>query len=155
MNPALPALAVLLAAAPAPALTLGELAGRWRGEGAYVIGAEPAQRLRCQMRGTPAPRGVVVLVGRCATAQGGQSFAWALIPQGEGRILAEDRSPTTGETVTTASHAGRIGPGGLRFDTDDGASFELSAETGGLVLRLAGLDQGRPMRVEARMIPEN
>jgi hypothetical protein len=153
--PALLAMA-LLSASPAAALTLADLVGRWRGDGVHLIADEPPQRLRCQLRGTPAARGVVV-VGRCATAQGGQSFAWALSDLGSGRILAEDRSPVTDDAAPAPSLTGRIGADGLRFDTADGASFQLRRDGDGLLLRLTGTDTDtdRPVRAEARMAPEN
>jgi hypothetical protein len=148
-----PALALLVAlhAAPASALTLADLAGRWRGEGGYVIGTEPTQRLRCQMRGTPNARGVV-LVGRCATAQGGQSFAWALSDLGAGRIQAEDRSPVPDDAPGTLT--GQIDALGLRFTTPEGGAFVIAPDPAGLVLRLQGTDAGRPVQAEARLLPD-
>jgi hypothetical protein len=153
MEPAMIRATVLLAlaATPAPALTLADLAGRWRGEGGYVIGTEPPQRLRCQMRGTPTARGVA-LVGRCATAQGGQSFAWSLSDLGGGAIRAEDAGPPT--DAPPASLTGRIDAGGLRFSTPDGGAFDLRAAPAGLVLRLQGTDAGRPVLAEATLQPE-
>jgi hypothetical protein len=144
-------LLLLVAATPAPALTLSDLAGRWRGEGGYVIGTEPPQRLRCQMRGTPTARGVA-LVGRCATAQGGQSFAWSLTSRGDGTIRAEDMGPVPDDAPTELS--GRIDADGLRFASPDGGSFDLAWDAGGLILRLRGTEAGQPVRAEARLLPE-
>lgn len=146
------ALMILLAtASPGWALTLPDLAGRWRGEGGYVIGTEPPQRLRCQMRGTPTARGVA-LVGRCATAQGGQSFAWTLTDLGDGTIRAEDSGPPSDPPATPLS--GRIDATGLRFAAPDGGVFDLSRDADGLVLRLRGTDADRPVQAEARLRPE-
>lgn len=148
-------LPLLLLAAPAQALTLADLAGRWRGEGEYAVGAEPAQRLRCQLRGQMAGEGRVVLTGRCATAQGGQSFAWLLTDRGGGRVLAEDRQPPAAPNDPVPLPVeGLIGAEGLRFATPDGGRFDLAAEEGALVLRLRGEDQGRPVAGSARLVAE-
>jgi len=96
-----------------------------------------------------------VVIGRCATAQGGQSFAWALSDVGDGRILAEDRSPVTDDTAPAPSLTGRIGPEGLRFDNPDGGSFQLDRDAAGLTLRLIGTESGRPVQAEARLQPES
>lgn len=141
---------LLLTALPAGALTLADLAGRWRGEGAYTAGTDPAQRLRCQVRGQPAGAGRIVLTGRCATAQGGQSFVWLLTDLGAGRILAEDRDVND---PSPEPFEGRIGPEGLRFATGAGGWLDLSRDTDGLRLRLQGQDGGRPVTGEARLSP--
>lgn len=143
------ALILLLSAAPAPALTLADLAGAWRGEGVYARGDDPAQRLRCQMRGVATANGVA-LSGRCATAQGGQSFAWDLSGSGA-QVLAQDRSPRTDDAPAPPPSAGRIGADGLRFDTPGGGAFAVVRQGQVLVLTLSGQDQGQPLRAEARL----
>lgn len=142
---------LLFAALPAEALTLADLAGRWRGEGQYTLGTDPAQRLRCQLRGQAAGAGRIVLSGRCATAQAGQSFTWLLTDRGEGRVLAEDRAVND---PAPGPFEGRIGPEGLSFATPGGGRFDLAREGAGLVLRLRGQDAGRPVTGEARLAAE-
>lgn len=143
------ALILILTALPAPAMTLGELVGQWRGEGVFVAEGEPAQRLRCQMRGVARAEGVA-LTGRCATAQGGQSFAWDLAAR-DGIVTAQDRSPVTDDSAAPAPAQGRIGPEGMHFDTPGGGRFDLRREGGSLALSLTGQDGGRPVRAEARL----
>jgi hypothetical protein len=145
------ALILLLTALPAPALTLAELAGAWRGEGVWRVEGEPEQRLRCQMRGTLRAGGVL-LTGRCATAQGGQSFAWSLRAEA-GVVTAQDESPRTDDRPAPAPVEGRIDAAGLRFDTARGGHFELTRDSGGLRLLLTGQDRGRRVQGEARLRP--
>lgn len=137
------------------ALTLADLAGVWRGEGTYRIGTEPEQRLRCQMRGTPAAQGAIILQGRCATAQGGQSFVWALRDRGEGRIEAEDRSPVDARDSGLPDRlGGSLDAEGLRFATPDGGSFLLQAVPDGLRIVLSGTEGGQPAQAQALLQPE-
>lgn len=143
------ALILMLSTLPAQALTLGELAGQWRGEGVFETQGEPAQRLRCQMRGVARADGVA-LTGRCATAQGGQSFAWDLSAR-DGIVTAQDRSPVTDDSPAPPPAEGRIGPEGMHFDTPGGGRFDLRREGHALMLRLTGQDGGRPVRAEARL----
>lgn len=136
-------------------LTLADLAGAWRGEGSYRIGTEPDQRLRCRMRGMPAAQGVIILQGRCATAQGGQSFVWALRELGEGRIEAEDRSPVDEREGDLPDRLdGSLDAEGLRFATPDGGSFLLQAAPQGLRIVLSGIERGQPARAQALLQPE-
>lgn len=150
--PALGLASLVAVAAPAAALTPLDLAGTWRGEGEWAAEGEPAQRLRCQMRGTPADGGggsAVVLVGRCATAQGGQSFAWRLAALGDGRLLATDEGPREREAPPPAPLPGRMVPDGLSFDLPGGGRFDLARAEGGLRLVLTGRDGGRTIRAAA------
>jgi hypothetical protein len=146
------ALLILLALAPpAAALTLADLAGSWRGEGVWRAEGEPEQRLRCQLRGVERAQGLL-LQGRCATAQGGQSFAWGLV-QDRGAVTARDEGPQTDDSPPPPPVRGRIGPDGLRFDTPGGGRFDLVAGGGGLRLTLTGQDRGRTVTAEARLEP--
>lgn len=145
------ALILLLTTAPAGALTLADLAGQWRGEGVWRAEGEPEQRLRCQLRGVERAQGLL-LSGRCATAQGGQSFAWGLSQQGA-QVVAQDEGPRTDDTPPPQPVRGRIGAEGLRFDTPGGGRFDLVAAGAGLRLTLTGQDRGRPVTAEARLDP--
>jgi len=131
MVPWLAAALVLALAAPAAALPLADLAGRWRGEGTLTVQGEPPQRVQCQLRGTPSARGIVV-VGRCATAQGGESYAWAVTDLGGGELVAEDRRPATGEPGTPPARLpGRAWPDRLEFSDPDGGTFAIARDAGG------------------------
>ena len=137
------------------ALTLADLTGAWRGEGSYRIGTEPERRLHCRMRGTAGARGTVILQGRCATAQAGQSFAWMLHDLGDGRIEATDRSPVDIRDDDLPDRlSGRLDAEGLRFATPEGGRFLLQAAPGGLMIILSGLEGGQPAQAEALLVPE-
>lgn len=83
------ALAAMLLAAPAQALDPASLAGLWRGDGVLSVAAQPDQRLRCELRfRASATAGRSFLLGRCATAQGGQSFHYRLDQTGPSALTA-------------------------------------------------------------------
>ena len=144
------ALILLLTALPAQGLTLADLVGVWRGDGVWQAEGEPAQRLRCQLRGVARAGGGLALSGRCATAQGGQSFAWALSAAG-GVVTARNEAPQTDDSPPTEPVRGVIGADGLRFDTPGGGRFDLVPDGAGLRLTLTGQDGGRRVAAEARL----
>jgi hypothetical protein len=136
-----------LLAVPANATTLESLQGQWRGEGALTLGSEPEQRLRCQIRLSPQRGGEVFFVGRCATAQGSQSFTYLLRETADGLVEAENRAE--GETDLPARMEGRAEPGLVRFQAETGALFELRRVGESLRLIIAGQDARGPSRGEA------
>lgn len=131
------AVALALTASPAPALTLDDLAGRWRGEGALSLNDEPAQRLRCQIRFRPVDPARSVFSGRCATAQAARSFTYMLTHEPDGTVRAENRSDPQAQGMPMEMQ-GTLGAQGLRFVGPDGALFALRPEDGALDFRLEG-----------------
>ncbi|MFN3953502.1 MAG: hypothetical protein ACK4LQ_03555 [Pararhodobacter sp.] len=114
---------------------IDDLAGRWRGEGRLTLNDEPAQRFRCQIRLRPADARRVVYSGRCATAQGAQSFVYVLTIEG-GAVLAQNTSQPPDDLP--AQMHGTLGDGVLRFSDPGGALFELRPHPEGLAFRLEG-----------------
>lgn len=131
------ALLLALAASPAPALTLDDLSGRWRGEGALSLNNEPAQRLRCRIRFNPVGTDSTFFVGRCATAQAARSFTYMLILEPGGALRAENRMEQPDDDMPMVMQ-GTIGTDGLRFAGPDGALFTLDLTAEGLDFRLEG-----------------
>lgn len=115
-----------LSAFPLAALSLSDLEGRWRGEGVLALADEPPQRLRCQIRFRDSARERSVFSGRCATAQGAQSFIYMLHPLPEGQLRAENRAEPPHELPDEMQ--GSIGGGVLRFEAEGEALFELQLE---------------------------
>ena len=139
------ALVVALALGPVPAMAqvmgqagapgFGDLAGRWRGEGQLTLDNEPPRRFRCQIRLRPVDARRAAFSGRCATAQGGQSFVYMLGLDG-GAVLAENRSEPPDDLPSVMR--GDLSAGTLRFADAGGALFELSPHAEGLTFRLEG-----------------
>ncbi|HPD91989.1 MAG: hypothetical protein H6900_06240 [Rhodobacter sp.] len=142
----------LLLAAPAGALTLDTMQGRWRGEGDLRLGDEPAQRFRCQIRLRPIEPGQSFFSGRCATAQAAQSFTYMLFEGADGALRAENRAE--GDSELPAVMQGRAAEGLLRFEGGEGALFELRRDGGTLRFVLAGTDSRGPARGEAVLTPQ-
>lgn len=120
----------------AAALTLDDLAGRWRGEGNLTLDNEAEQRLRCQIRFQPMTGERSFFTGRCATAQAARSFNFMLSASGAGTVLAENRMEG-GDTLPQAME-GRIDGEGLRFEGEAQALFELRLSEEGLEFRIEG-----------------
>jgi len=135
----------------AAALGLDPLIGRWQGEGALVLGDEPPQRLRCQLRLRPAGAATVVFSGRCATAQGAQSFIYLLSEPESGVVLAENRAePPDDLPLRMQGHAEA---GALRFQAESGTSFDLTREGATVRFVITGHDRRGPARGEAILTP--
>ncbi len=145
------ALALLLLATPAAALSLGGFSGRWQGEGELVLGDEPAQRFRCQIRLREIASGESFFSGRCATAQAAQSFTYMLFEAPDGALRAENRAET--ESDLPAEMRGRAASDLLRFDAENGALFELRRSGADLRFVIAGTDSRGPARGEALLSP--
>jgi len=149
-------LAALLLATPAPAQNLPGFEGQWQGEGRLVLGDEPEQRFRCQLRLRPQRSGQSFLVGRCATAQAQQSFAWMLTEAADGTLTAEDTQPTE-DLALPRRMQGSATPdrlwlgeaGGRSEGQSEGALMELRREGETLRFTLAGQDSRGPARGEA------
>ena len=95
---ALIALALTPLAAPAQALDPATLTGQWRGAGMLSLPGQPDQRLRCDLGFAPSTTpGRSFLRGRCATAQGGQSFHYRL--DARGGTLSATREPDAPEDL--------------------------------------------------------
>lgn len=131
----------------AAALTPGAFEGRWQGEGTLVLGAEPPERFRCQISLQPAAGETIVLSGRCATAQGAQSFVYQISGPQIGPVVAQNRSnpPDTLPAVMQ----GRADAAGLHFQAEDGVSFDLLLSGDTLRFVIAGHDRRGPARGEA------
>ncbi|MCC5988519.1 MAG: hypothetical protein JJT95_12620 [Pararhodobacter sp.] len=121
-----PLAVMALSALPLAAFSLSDLEGRWRGEGVLALAGEPPQRFRCQIRFRDSANERSVFSGRCATAQGAQSFIYMLHPLPEGQIRAENRAEPPHELPDEMQ--GIIGGGVLRFEADNEALFELRLE---------------------------
>lgn len=150
MKPALVML-LLVAAMPAGAQDFAPFEGRWRGEGALVLGDEPPQRLRCQIRLRATREDQAAFSGRCATAQGAQGFVYLLSAPEPGLVVAENRSE--GPDDLPPRMQGRIDAGALRFEAEGGALFELRRDGAALHFVIAGHDSRGPARGEARLAP--
>ena len=111
------------APSPAAAFSLSDLQGRWQGEGVLALADEPAQRFRCRVRFRDSARERSVFSGRCATAQGAQSFVYMLHPAPGGALRAENRAEPPHELPDEME--GRIGDGVLRLEAEGEALFEL------------------------------
>lgn len=131
------ALLMAVVASPAPALTLDDLSGRWRGEGALSLNNEPAQRLRCQIRFRPTASESSFFSGRCATAQAARSFTYMLILEPGGAVRAENRMEQPDDDMPMVMQ-GTLGTDGLRFAGQDGALFTLELTAEGMDFRLEG-----------------
>jgi len=120
----------------AAALTLGDLEGRWRGEGTLTLNNEPEQRLRCQIRFRAAAGGRSFFSGRCATAQASRSFTYMLIPSGRGIVRAENQMTMPDTPPQTME--GLLGTDSLRFQGEGQALIELRLVGGELEFRIQG-----------------
>lgn len=129
------------------ALAPEALQGRWQGEGELVLGAEPAERLRCQVHLRPAQGQTLVFSGRCATAQGAQSFVYQLSEAAPGQIEATNRSEPADSLP--ARMQGTSDAAGLHLRADGGAEFSLVIEGEALRFVIAGHDSRGPARGEA------
>lgn len=136
----LPRICVLFLALALPikagALTLDELAGRWRGEGNLTLNNEAEQRLRCQIRFQPMAGERSFFTGRCATAQAARSFTYMLSTSQTGAVLAENRMEQS-DSLPQAME-GQMDSEGLRFAGEGQALFELRLSAEGLVFRIEG-----------------
>jgi len=131
------ALALSLCAAGAVSgLTLDDLAGRWRGEGALSLNHEPEQRLRCQIRFRSIGRDSSFFSGRCATAQAARSFTYMLTLAPGGVVLAENRMEPPESLPLTMQ--GALSADTLRFEEQGAALFELRLTGAGLEFRIEG-----------------
>lgn len=91
-------LALFVLAGPAQALDPGQLIGDWRGAGMLSLPGQPDQRLRCDLGFAPSTTpGRSFLRGRCATAQGGQSFHYRL--DARAGALSATREPDAPEDL--------------------------------------------------------
>ena len=142
-------LVLLVLASPVSAQVLPGFEGRWRGEGDLAVGTEPLQRFRCQLRLEPLRTGETFMVGRCATAQVHQSFAY---------LLSEDPDGTLHAQVSEAEQdglppalRGTAAPGVLRLEGAGDALLELRREGEVLHFTIAGHESRGPARGEARL----
>jgi len=136
-------------AAPALALTVDELEGRWRGEGALVLGDEPEQRLSCRIRLRTIQPGESFFTGRCATAQASQSFTFMLFEQPNGAVSAENRAEF--ESDLPDLMLGIAEPGLLRVEAGEDRVFELRLDGDTLHFRIEGSGDRGLARGSARL----
>ncbi|MCB1394948.1 MAG: hypothetical protein H6898_16395 [Rhodobacter sp.] len=148
MKPALVSL-MLLAAAPASAQTLSGMLGSWSGEGVAARGDEPGDRFRCRISLRPEGVASALFAGRCATAQGQQTFTYLVIERDDGTVSAQNRSEPPDELPQRLS--GTAQPGLLRLDDGSGSLFEFRLQGDDLRLRIEGSEAGRPTRGEAHL----
>ncbi|MCW1931848.1 hypothetical protein [Pararhodobacter zhoushanensis] len=137
----------LAMASPAMAQSLPAFEGRWRGEGDLALGTEPLQRFRCQLRLEPLRTGETFLVGRCATAQVHQSFAYLLTEDADGTLHAQNTE--TVEDGLPSDLLGTAAPGVLRLEGSQDALLELRREGETLQFTIAGHDLRGPARGDA------
>ncbi|WP_127105113.1 hypothetical protein [Pararhodobacter zhoushanensis] len=137
----------LAIASPAVAQNLPAFEGRWRGEGDLALGTEPLQRFRCQLRLEPLRTGETFLVGRCATAQAHQSFAYLLSEDADGTLHA--RQSDTENDSLPVELLGTAAPGVLRLEGSHDALLELRRADETLHFTIAGHDSRGPARGEA------
>ncbi|WP_333828926.1 hypothetical protein [Pararhodobacter sp.] len=131
-------LALSLAFSPAMALTLDDLAGRWRGEGVLSLNQEPEQRLRCQIRFRPVDAQRSFFTGRCATGQAARSFTYMLTALPGGAVRAENAMQQAEDEGLPMEMQGTLGDGILRIEEPGTALFELRLNGEALEFRLEG-----------------
>ena len=144
---------MLVTATPLSALTLPQFEGRWRGEGAMVLGDEPEQRFRCQIRLNTTRPGESFFSGRCATAQAAQSLTYMLTESETGALSAENRAETP--DTLPAVMTGTAAPGLLDLRAESEALFELRLDGDTLVFRIEGRGGQGPARGQARLLRQN
>lgn len=127
---------LLMGSLPATALTLEEFEGRWRGEGALILDAEPEQRFSCRIRLNRITDGQSFFSGRCATAQASQSFTYMLFESTSGALIAENRAISADSLPSRM--AGRASPGLLLVEGGDEALFELRLDGDVMTFRIEG-----------------
>lgn len=147
IRPALLALCLIAPcfASPVAAQDFTPFEGQWQGDGSLSLPGEPAQRFRCRVRLEGTRLSGHVFQGRCATQQGGRSFAYLLRMAEGGLIRGENR----GDDDLPEEIEGRIEGGTLRLGDGSNGLFEMRREGGSLHFRLS--DEGRqgPTRGEA------
>ncbi len=151
-------LMAMLLAGPAGAGVLEDFAGRWQGEGELVLGDEPGQRFRCQIRLRMLGAGDGFLVGRCATAQAQQSFAYRLTEAADGALRAEAETGPGADPGTSDLPQAMLGvaaPGVLRLQGGEAGLLELRRDGAALRFTIAGQDRRGPARGEALLQPRD
>ena len=136
----------LFLALPAAATTIDTMAGTWSGEGVAAHRGEPGQRFRCRITLRPQGTGTAMFSGRCATAQGQQSFSYLVLEQADGAVSAQNRSEPPDMLPPRLS--GRAGDGTVLVENGPEAMFELRLDADRLRLRIQGMDRGTPTRGE-------
>lgn len=139
------ALIALSLATPAMAQTFAPFEGEWQGEGTLALPGEPAQRFRCRVRLEGTRLSGHVFQGRCATQQGGRSFAYLLREADGGLIRGENR----GDDDLPEEIEGRIQGEILRLGDGAEGLFEMRRAGGSLHFRLSGEGRQGPTRGEA------
>jgi hypothetical protein len=136
-----------LLASPATASTLEQLQGRWNGSGTAALRGNPAEPFRCRIEIETQGATRAFFAGRCATAQGAQSFDYLLQESADGAVIAQNRAQ--GASSLPARMTGSAAPGRLYFSHSGGSMFELVLSGGTLRLRVQGDINGHPARGEA------
>lgn len=149
MRTTLTSLACVIAflSAPAAATTLESLAGRWNGSGTAALRGNPAEPFRCRIEIETQGASRAFFQGRCATAQGAQSFDYMLEESADGSVVAQNR--VQGVSSLPARMSGNADGRRLYFSHRDGDMFELLISEGTLRLRVQGNINGHAARGEA------
>ena len=140
------ALGLSLAVAPAAATTLEQMAGRWNGAGTAALRGNPADTFRCRIVIETQGASRAFFQGRCATAQGAQSFDYILEEDADGTVRAQNRDVNS---TLPARMGGSANGAQLHFSHQGGDMFELLLSGSTLRLRVQGDINGHPARGEA------
>jgi hypothetical protein len=140
------ALVMACAALPAAATTLEQFAGRWNGAGTAALRGNPAEPFRCRIEIETQGATRAFFTGRCATAQGAQSFDYILEESADGSVRAQNRAQASS---LPSRMSGSASPGQMTFSHSSGEMFELVLSGGTLRLRVQGDLNGHQARGEA------
>lgn len=149
MKPGVLILLGLWLATPATGQTLPTMLGTWSGDGTSTRGDEPADRFRCRVRLVPDGTMTALFSGRCATAQGQQSFTYLMIEREDGTVSAQNRSDPP-DTLPERL-IGTAAQGVVHLQDGAGGLFEFALDGATLRLRVEGTEGGLPTRGEARL----
>lgn len=136
----------LCGATLAAATTLEQMEGRWNGAGTAALRGNPAETFRCRIEIETQGASRAFFQGRCATAQGAQSFDYMLEEGADGSVRAQNRDT---QSTLPMRMGGRASGGRLHFGHSGGDMFELLLSGSTLRLRVQGEINGYQARGEA------
>ncbi|EEW25838.1 hypothetical protein [Rhodobacter ferrooxidans] len=147
------ALGLALPAAAAPTLHLPDLAGQWRGAGTLTKAGAAAQRLGCKVEIRTAINLNILVIGRCATSEGADSFSLELTEAADGAVQAKNRfDPPRG---LPEQMSGVIDGAVLTLGTADFGTVELRQQDQALDFAINAQNDGQPVLLQVRLERQN